>query len=385
MRRQVLASLLVLASALPAAGAVLDPSGDRTGATIGLAQPPAADRALIEVAILLDTSGSMQGLIDQARSRVWGIVNDLAKASKDGKTPELRVAVFDYGDAGKLRCVVPLTGDLDAVSEALFKLSIDGGEERCGEVIQRAVSELAWAPGDHYRAIFIAGNEPFDQGPVAWAAAVKAAVTRGVVVNTIHCGNADQGRAGHWVEAAKLGDGEALNIDHNQAEVAITAPQDGRIAELNAALNRTYLAFGTDGRRKAERQEKQDLAAATSAPAAASERAAAKAGSGYRNADWDLVDAVKDNALRLEEVSREDLPAELRDKSTEEIAAVVEAKRVERAGLQEQLRALAAERETFIAGERAKLGGKSDADFGAAVRGALSRQLAAKGYRTAGE
>ena len=37
-------------------------------------------RSLIEMAILLDTSGSMQGLIEQAKSQLWRIVNEMAAA-----------------------------------------------------------------------------------------------------------------------------------------------------------------------------------------------------------------------------------------------------------------------------------------------------------------
>lgn len=46
----------------------------------------------IQLAILLDTSSSMDGLIDQAKSQLWKIVNELAVSKKNGKSIELFVA-----------------------------------------------------------------------------------------------------------------------------------------------------------------------------------------------------------------------------------------------------------------------------------------------------
>ena len=135
----------------------------------GVASAAAGPR--IQLAILLDTSGSMDGLIDQARSRLWKIVNELATARKNGQAPRLQVALYEYGQdgipaaAGYLRRIVPLSDDLDRISEELFKLKTNGGEEYCGQVIQSAVRELEWSgdSGD-LKMIVIAGNEPFTPG-----------------------------------------------------------------------------------------------------------------------------------------------------------------------------------------------------------------------------
>ena len=48
----------------------------------------AAKEELIQLAILLDTSNSMDGLINQAKSELWKIVNELALAKKNGKSPK---------------------------------------------------------------------------------------------------------------------------------------------------------------------------------------------------------------------------------------------------------------------------------------------------------
>src|SRR5439155_15224684 len=135
--------------------------------------PPAPEKPLIQLAILLDTSGSMDGLIDQARSQLWTIVNHLARTKKNGQTPRLEVALYEYGndgltrESGWVRQVLPLGEDLDAVSEKLFALRTNGGSEFCGKVIDTSLKELKWSEtAGVYKTIFIAGNEPCTQGNV---------------------------------------------------------------------------------------------------------------------------------------------------------------------------------------------------------------------------
>jgi len=272
--------------------------------------------------------------------------------------------------------------DLDAVSESLFNLTTNGGDEYCGAVIGEAVEDLAWSDGDHYRAIFIAGNEPFTQGPVAYTETCKAAVTQGVVVNTIHCGSADEARTGMWQHAASIADGESLNIDQNKTELAIDAPQDERIRELNQQLNTTYLAFGRRGKDKLARQRAQDANAAGLAGGAFGDRAAAKSSPHYKNEDWDLVDAVEEGEVELDEVEEEALPEPMREMGADERKAFLEEHAAKRKTIQAELRKLVAEREAHVAAERAKLGDDQADGFGEAVRGMLKEQLSERGYTT---
>ena len=164
------------------------------------ASPREIEKPLVQIAILLDTSGSMQGLIEQAKSQLWKICNEFIKARQDGVAPEIQVALYEYGkdslsqNSGWIRQIQPLTQDLDKISEELFALKTNGGQEYCGWVIKDAVNELAWSPrSDVYKVIFIAGNEPFTQGPVNYAESCKAAITKGIIVNTIHCGGEMEG------------------------------------------------------------------------------------------------------------------------------------------------------------------------------------------------
>src|SRR5690606_7945439 len=120
----------------------------------------------IQVAILLDTSNSMDGLIEQAKSRLWNIVNTLTTLKYQGRAPEIEIGLYEYGndglssEANYIRQVAPLTTDLDLISEKLFSLRTNGGSEYCGAVIQDAVTKLTWKDGNkNMKLVYIAGNE----------------------------------------------------------------------------------------------------------------------------------------------------------------------------------------------------------------------------------
>lgn len=149
----------------------------------------------IRVALLLDTSNSMDGLIDQAKAQLWDIVNELALAKCDNQQPDLRIALYEYGNdglpasEGYIRQVIGFSNDLDAISEKLFSLTTNGGNEFCGQVIQTSLKQLEWGNNaNDLKLIFIAGNEPFSQGSVSYKKAAELANGKDVTVNTIFAG-----------------------------------------------------------------------------------------------------------------------------------------------------------------------------------------------------
>jgi hypothetical protein len=343
-------------------------------------------RPRIQLAILLDTSGSMDGLIDQARSRLWKIVNELATAKKNGQSPRLQVALFEYGQStipaasGYLRRIVPLSDDLDLISEELFRLKTNGGHEYCGQVIQAAARELEWSGGaGDLKMIFIAGNEPFSQGPVDFRAACREAIAHGIIVNTIFCGQHQEGMQSGWKEGADLADGRYLAINANLAPPPVSAPQDPEIARLGQELNRTYIAFGKEGGRGLERQEQQDRNAASVSGEALAQRAAAKAAPQYNNSSWDLVDAKKAGTVKLEELEESQLPQEMKGLSPKERDAYVAGMQKRREDLQQQIAVLSREREKFVREnlQSSAAGGTLDE----AMLDALRSQAAAKNFR----
>lgn len=154
------------------------------------------NKHFIRVALLLDTSNSMDGLIDQAKAQLWEIVNELSYAKCRGQRPNLEIALYEYGNdnlnarEGYLRKILAFTNDLDDVSKELFSLTTNGGSEYCGTVINASLEQLDWGnDADDLKMIFIAGNEPFTQGKINYKDAAAQAKEKDVVVNTIFCGD----------------------------------------------------------------------------------------------------------------------------------------------------------------------------------------------------
>lgn len=334
-----LLALLAALAALPAAAQV---SNERTPE----ARTPISEAKRVpkvQIAILLDNSGSMEGLLNQARTQLWKIVNTFASAQRGGVRPRLEIALYEYGDGVKRHSA--FTTDLDLVSEKLFGLQVRGGDEYCGQVIQTATRELEWSGNpDDLKVIYIAGNEPFTQGPVPFQKAIADARRKGIVVNTIHCG----GEEPTWRQGAVLAQGDHFVINHNAAIAYVPAPQDAELARLGEKLNHTYLGYGAQGRARKELQMKQDQQAARAAPSAAVSRTVSKSSGLYTNSEWDVVDAKK-GGKKVEELADDELPEEMRGLTKEEKKAFVAKKEQEREAIQARIRTLSAEREKFLA------------------------------------
>ncbi|HEY1084262.1 MAG TPA: vWA domain-containing protein [Prosthecobacter sp.] len=328
------------------------------------------NESLVQIAILLDTSNSMDGLIEQAKSQLWKIVNEFNDAKQSGKTPVVQVALYEYGNnslsvgTNYIRQVLPFTRDLDKVSEQLFKLTTNGGDEYCGAVIRDALDKLTWDKGGQtYRALFIAGNEPFTQGPVNAQDACKAAIQKGIVVNTIHCGAQGDGETGGWRTGAALAEGRFLTINQDKAIVHIEAPQDKEITRLSIELNKTYIHYGKDGARGVANQKAQDSNASSYKKEGAEvQRALTKASANYKNSSWDLVDANKKDGVKLEKLKEEELPEELRSLKPEERQAYLDKKAVEREQIQVEIKRLNEERVKFVQEKTKEKGGDDTLD-----------------------
>ncbi len=309
----------------------------------------------IKVALLLDTSNSMDGLIDQAKAQLWEIVNELSYAKCKNERPNLQIALYEYGNdglkatEGYVRKILAFTDDLDDVSKELFSLTTNGGSEYCGTVIQASLNKLDWGnDGDDLKMVFIAGNEPFTQGKIHYKDAASNAKEKGVIVNTIFCGNHQQGIATKWQEGALLTYGDYMVIDHNKETVHINSPYDDIIIQLNIKLNNTYIPYGNSGRKKIAMQEEQDSNAASYSKANAVSRTVTKGSHLYKNSTWDLVDAEKEQGFSYDELKKEDLPKELKGKTNSELKVYVNKQRMERNRVQSEIAKYNKKRREFI-------------------------------------
>ena len=340
---------------------------------------------MVKIALLLDTSNSMDGLINQAKAQLWDIVNKFthAKCGNDGR-PQLQIALYQYGNdnlsfrEGYIQQVLGFSGDLDEISEKLFSLSTNGGEEYCGQVIQTSLSQLDWGKNpDQLKMIFIAGNEPFTQGKLNYKDAIANAKEKDVIVNTIFCGAYEQGINTGWKNGAQLTGGEYMAIDHNREVVHITTPYDDVIIRLNSKLNKTYISYGALGASKIQQQSAQDNNAMEMEEAVAVKRAVSKSSRLYTNSSWDLVDASKAEGFNIDKIGKEQLPMELKGKSKAEITSYIDDKKKERSNIQKEIQDLNSKREAYIASQ------KKDNEKGElenAMLTAIQKQAAKKNY-----
>jgi len=339
----------------------------------------------IQVAILLDTSGSMDGLIEQAKSRLWNIVNTLTTLKYSGKTPTIEIALYEYGNDGiaveknYIRQVTPLTTDLDLISEKLFSLRTNGGSEYCGAVIGDATKELKWDDGkNNMKLVYICGNEGFDQGPINYKEAISDALKKGIYINTIFCGNQDEGIRLFWKNGADVAQGKYFNINSNETIQYIATPYDTRINELNIKINLTYIGYGAQGEAKKMNQAIQDKNAESISVSNSTERAVSKSKAAYTNTNWDLVDRVKEDKDAISKIKAEELPAELKGKSATEIKKIVDEKTKEREAIQKEIAELAKKRQDYIDVEAKKQNTKDD--LGNAISNSIIELAKTKKY-----
>ena len=381
----LLSSVAIASFALTGIAASVDSTNDNAAASTDKANATVNDH-VVELAICLDTSGSMDGLINSARQKLWTIVNDLATAEP---TPKLRVALLSYGNDGHheengwVNVETPFTEDLDTVSEMLFGLTTNGGTELVGRVVQTSLQELDWHPSEGaLRMIFVAGNESANQDEkVAAHTICKDAAARGIDVNSIYCvyNDDDSEVLPGWRELASSGNGAFAQIDQNNGSVVIATRFDPKLIALSSALNDTYIPFGAAGEAGCRNQWVQDANAVQLNSANAASRAATKAGKLY-NCSWDLVDATRNGEIKLEDVDVADLPEDMRELTHEQRLEKIESMLVQRTELQTQIASLDQRRQKLLNAELARQAHTNIGSFDLAIRTAIRTKAKERGF-----
>ena len=347
-----------------------------------------ATAAKIQIAILLDTSGSMSGLIEQTKTQLWKIINTFTDAKQHGQIPYVEVALYEYGNDGLaskenwIRQIQPLTRDLDQISENLFGLSTNGGSEFCGAVIKHASDKLEWDDSkDVYKAIFIAGNEAFTQGSIDAYQSCRESAAKGVYINTIFCGDKNSAVSHSWSAGSKLAGGSALVIDHNRVVQHIESPHDKPILELNIRLNATYLAYGVEGKKSSLRQTAQDGNSYKHSKSGAHlQRAVSKASSNYSNTNWDLIDASKEKGFKVTEIKKAHLPAEMQKMNEQQQLAHIQKKAADRSTIQKEINTLNKQREQWLQTQRKQNAAQGSDTLDSAMISTVRKQATEKGY-----
>lgn len=319
----------------------------------------------IQAAILLDVSNSMDGLIDQAKNQLWNMVNVLSKVTCNGTMPAIEIALYEYGrpennpNDGFVKQISPFTNNLDFLFRELINLQTHGGDEYCGHVMHNSLTQLNWdSLGSSYKVIFIAGNESFLQGDISFTKACEEAKKKGIIINTIYCGNKDQGIKENWNLGAECGNGSFTNIDQNAQPLSIPTPYHSSIITLKEKLNETYIVYGFGGKKYYNSMVQMDSTAVYNLndPTKISQFVVVKSNKNLNNnSEWDLVDALEKNAGIIDTLNMNNLEDSLKTKSRKELKKIVEASAAERKHIQSQIADLSIKQENFIKAEKEKL------------------------------
>jgi Mg-chelatase subunit ChlD len=367
----------------------------KTGEPPVVAEKPSDGGKTLEMVFVLDTTGSMGGLIDGAKQRIWGIINDVMQTPSH---PSVRVGLVAYRDHGDqyVTQILPVTNDLDKVYTTLMDFSADGGGDGPEDVRQGlsdGVSKAGWSKpsADTAQVVFLVGDAPphedYAQEPdtlTTTAAAVKA----GMTVNTIQCG-ADDSTREVWQTIAQRGEGRFFAIAQDGGVATVATPYDARLAELGNKLGSTYLAYGGGAgaagasyrAEAATRQAAAEDKVAGSVPAPAqAERAYNKA----LNKDayvGDLLQSIENGSVKLESVKTEDLPDGLQKLTPAERQKEVERRLADRKKMRDEIVTLSKQRDAYLADLRRKDPHGPSSGFDSAVASALKEQMSRKGIK----
>lgn len=329
----------------------------------------AAQRPVVDVVFVLDTTGSMSGLIQTAKEKIWSIASTMASAQP---TPDIRIGLVGYRDRGDqyVTRVVDLNDDLDSVYAALMDFHAGGGgdtPESVNKALYDAVYKMSWTGSEQaYQVVFLIGDAPphMDYNEERFPAIVAAANKKGIVINTIQAGNIPT-TVEPWTTIASLGHGSFFQVDQAGGAVAFESPFDAEIAALSAKLDSTRLYYGSDEER--ERMQSK-VAATTELRLLASVGALARRGvfnaadAGRENllGENELVDAIAEGHVSLEEIDEDKLPAALKPMAPADQATYLARLANERSDLQQRIRSLADDRNEFMAKKVEEAGGMAD-------------------------
>jgi hypothetical protein len=316
-----------------------------------------AERPVLDVVFVLDTTSSMGGLIEGAKQKIWSIASRMAAGKP---TPKVRVGLVAYRDQGDayVTQIHPLSEDLDAVYKTLMSFRAEGGgdgPEAVQDGLADAVEKMQWSDAKKVaKMIFVVGDAPAHPQDIAKLnGAAKTAISKGIVVNTIRCG-ADANAGTQFTQVAKFADGRFDSIDQSGGVLAVATPYDADLARLNAELMDTTLYAGRGEAMAAGEKRKEEAKAM--APAAAADRVsyASKAGggAGTRGDSFGAVDlaAAPEKAASMND---DELPAQMKKMSKEERVAFARKQQAQRQEIEGKIVELAKKRDAFVAKESA--------------------------------
>jgi len=346
----------------------------------------ALPKPVVEVAFVLDTTGSMASLIEGAKRKIWSIATSIVDTNPHAEIRMGLVAYRDIGDEYVTR-VFPLTTDIQDLYANLLELRARGGgdwPESVNEALHAGVTKLPWTQGPHVdRIVFLVGDAPphMDYAQdTKYPEVLQIARERGILVNAVQAGGArDTERV--WRDIAQRGNGRYIPIPQDGGHVVIIeTPYDVEILELQGRINGTVIPYGPRMQRSSIENKTRQYASAPAAVASEmagymSKRGASLAAAEAVTGAGDLVADVSAGRQKLGAVKDEDLPDQLKSMSAAQRQAEIDRRMDERKSLNTRMAELVKKRDGFVAEQRKKQPKKPGDSFDRVVEDTLRAQV----------
>ena len=346
------------------------------------------DAPKIEVVFVLDTTGSMGGLIKAAKEKIWSIAGTMAQAKT---APEIKMGLVAYRDRGDayITQTKDLSEDLDSMYSTLMDYRANGGgdgPESVNKALYDAVHKMSWSQGQNtYKVIFLVGDAPphMDyQDEVQYPETLKISGDKGIIINAIQSGTNIR-TTRRWQHIASLGGGNYFQVEQSGNTVAIATPYDKKIAELSSSMDKTRLYYGSAAEKVKQRRKvaASDKLHRESSVASQARRAAYNASvSGKKNflGNKELVAEIAAGKVALESIEAEALPEVLQTMSPSARQAFVDQKAKDRKALAAEIKSLAKQRDDFLK-KRVEASGAAAGSLDVQIFEAIQSQSATKG------
>lgn len=351
--------------------------------TAGYGSAATAAAPRIEVCFVLDTTGSMGGLIEGAKLKIWSIANQMISAKP---TPQLKIALIGYRDRGDeyITRRYDLSDDIDTVYANLQKFQAGGGgdlPESVNQALNEAVSMIHWSTDRNVlKLIFLVGDSPPHMDypdDVKYPTTCELAVKKDLIIDTVQCGSYE-GTTSIWQDIANRAEGKFVAISQAGDMQVVSTPMDGELANLNVAIGRTLAPYGAATAQRAV-MAKQAVSEVAAAPIVADRLAYNINTDKAVQGRGDLIDDLKAKQVTLAQIKKEELPSEMQNMTLEQKEAYLKSKAEERQKLQTRIAELVKQRQAYIQEEMRKQTGKGG--FDEQVQTIITEQAKAKGIQ----
>jgi Mg-chelatase subunit ChlD len=362
------------------------------GAVLAVApkEPPALqgpdvapERPLIDVVFVLDTTGSMAGLINGAKSKIWSLANEISSGQP---RPIVRFGLIGYRDKGDayVTRVAPLTTDMDDLYETLMKFRADGGgdaPEHVNRALYDALTKMAWHQGQNVlKLVFLVGDAPphddYRDVPTSRQLARRAR-DMGIAINAIQCGHAHDTEAS-FRSIARIAGGDFASIAQDGGMLAVRSPYDDELERLNRELATTGVGYGSSAKRAKLSKKMAARMAMKSEVAAAAASYSARAGAGALG-EGDLIADVKAGRVAVDTLSDDELPPAMRGLSNADKHRYLAERADQREQVRNKILQVSKQREQWLERQRRAAGRKADDGFDGKVMGSVKAKAAEVG------